>query len=121
VRRLLGKINCWGAVFAADPQVWSGDCVFDGDVATIQGIECLFRNVLGVITSLAGLAFGVMIVIGGFNLIFSGGEKSKIQAARTTLTLAFAGIALIIGAWFILLLIETVTGARVTEFTVPRP
>lgn len=114
------KINLWGAVFAADPLVWSDRCATDG-VATIQGFECLFQNVLRVATSLAGIAFGVMIVVGGFRMIFAGGEKGKVETAKNTITIAFAGLALVIAAWFILLLIETVTGARVTEFSVPGP
>lgn len=99
---------------------WGGDCVVD-DVATLQGFECIFRNLLSVITTLAGIAFGIMIVVGGFKLIFSGGDKQKIQGARSVFTSAFLGLALMIVAWFILLLIQEFTGIQVTKFEIPTP
>jgi hypothetical protein len=100
---------------------WGARCVSDGDVATIQGIECLFRNLLSVITTLAGIAFGVMLVVGGFKLIFAGGDKQELQAAKRVFTTAFIGLALMIIAWFILLLIQEFTGIQVTQFTIPGP
>ncbi len=99
---------------------WSGRCV-DGDVATLQGFECLFQNLLSVITTLAGIAFGIMIVIGGFKLIFSGGDKQQTQGAQRVITAAVIGLAFMIVAWFILLIIQTFTGIQVTQFTIPGP
>jgi len=115
------KRSYWqGIVFAADPQVWGGRCVV-GDVATIQGIECLFQNLLRVLTTVAGLAFGLMLIAGGFKLIFSGGNQKGVQSARNTIASAFLGLLLTLVAWFILRLIEEFTGAKVTKFTVPGP
>jgi len=90
-------------------------------VATLQGFECIFQNLLSVLTTLAGVAFGVMIVIGGFRLIFSGGDKQQIQGAQRVITAAVIGLALMIVAWFILLIIQTFTGIQVTQFTIPGP
>lgn len=106
-------------------QPWSGKCVYidpSGDeIATLKGLECLFQNLLGVITTLAGITFGIMIVVGGFKLIFAGGDKQKIQGAKRTFTFAVIGLALMIVSWFILLLIQEFTGVQVTEFTIPTP
>ena len=121
----LRKIFLRGPVFAADPLDWGGAlggrCVRDGDVATIQGFECLFLYIMRVAATLAGIAFGAMIVVGGFKLIFSGGDQAKTQAASKTLTFAAAGLALIIAAWLILKLIEVFTGVTVTDFIIPGP
>jgi len=121
---LLRKIFLGGPVFAADPLPWTGDCVYNpgvDDVATIQGIECLFINIMRVAATLAGIAFGVMIIVGGFKLIFSAGDQAKTQAAQKTLTFAIIGLIMIIGAWLALKLIEAFTGVRVTEFSIPSP
>lgn len=99
---------------------WGARCVTD-EVATLQGIECLFRNLLRVITTLAGIAFGIMLIVGGFKLIFAGGDKQKIHGAKQTFTFAVIGLALMIVSWFILLLIQEFTGIQVTEFTIPGP
>ena len=109
----------WGGVFAVQPENWQpGRCVING-VATIQGLECLFQNILRVLTTIAGLAFGLMIIIGGFKLIFAGGEQKGLQSAKNTLTFAFLGLVLIIVIWFVLKFIEHFTGMPVTKFEIP--
>lgn len=99
----------------------NSNCVSNTDVATLKGLECLFQNLLSVITTLAGFAFAIMLVVGGFKLIFAGGDKQKIQGAKNIFTYAVIGLALMIVAWFILVLIEEFTGIKVTIFTIPTP
>ena len=40
--------NFTKTVYAQSPKKWTGKCVasFDHEVATIQGLECLFYNIL---------------------------------------------------------------------------
>lgn len=109
------------ATFAQTTREWTGRCVVQGDVATIQGLECLFYNLLQVITSIAGIAFFIMFIIGGFQYLTSGGDQKKTAQASSTLTLTVMGLVGTIGAYFILKLIETFTGVRVTEFIIPGP
>lgn len=97
---------------------WSGTCVSDGDVATIQGFECLFANILKVVMGAAGLAFFAMLIVGGFKYITSEGDPKKIASASSTLTLAFVSVLGVIISWLILLLIQRFTGVNVTEFKV---
>lgn len=107
---------------AQTTQAWSDKCVGTGtssDVATIQGFECLFYNVLQVITALAGIAFFIMFISGGFNYLFSGNDDKKIAAAASTLTMAFVGLIGVIASYFILKLIQNFTGISVTDFIIP--
>jgi len=116
---VIKKRKYWqGIVFAADPEGWGSRCQIN-NVATIQGIECLFQNILRVFTTIAGLTFGLMLIIGGFKLIFSGGDQKGVQSAKNTLTYAFLGLILTLLAWFILRLIHEFTGVKVTEFSIP--
>lgn len=89
------------------------------DVATIQGFECLFYNLLQVVAALAGLAFFVMFVSGGFNYLFSGNDEKKVAAASSSLTMAVIGLVGVIASWFILQLIYKFTGVNVTNFIIP--
>jgi hypothetical protein len=100
---------------------WSGRCVSQGDVATIQGLECLFFNVLQVVAALAGLVFFFMFVSGGFKYLFSGGDDKKVAAAASSLTSAVIGLIGIIASWFVLQLIKNFTGVDVTNFVIPGP
>lgn len=92
-----------------------------GNVATIQGFECIFINILNIATSLAGLAVFIMLLVGGFKYLTSGGDPKASQSARNTLTYAIAGLVLVIAAWFILKFIAEFTGVEVTIFKIPGP
>jgi hypothetical protein len=98
---------------------WSGKCVASGDVATIQGLECLFGNILQVIVGLAGIIFFVMFVMGGFQYLFSTGDQKKAATASTTLTMAIMGLVGVVASYLILKLIQTITGANITNFVIP--
>ncbi len=98
---------------------WSGKCVAQGDVATLQGLECLFGNILQVIVGLAGIVFFVMFINGGFQYLFSSSDQKKVASASTTLTMAVLGLVGVVASYLILKLIQTLTGANVTNFIIP--
>lgn len=106
---------------AADPAAWSGRCVGgpNSDVATIQGLECLFYNLLQVIVYFAGIAFFIMFITGGFQYLFSSQDPKKVAAASSTLTMSIIGIFGIIASWFILRFITNFTGVNVIDFIIP--
>lgn len=114
-------------VLAQNTTAWTGRCVGSyypgvsnaGDVASIQGFECLFFNVLQVVAALAGLAFFVMFISGGFNYLFSGNDDKKVAAASSTLTMAIIGLVGVIASYFVLRLIQNFTGVSVTNFIIP--
>ncbi|HNY04207.1 MAG TPA: hypothetical protein PKI92_00405 [Candidatus Woesebacteria bacterium] len=107
---------------AQGTQAWTGRCVGTGtnsDVATIQGFECLFYNILQVIVTIAGLAFLFMFISGGYKYLFSGGESKAVAAASSAITSAFIGLIGVIASWLILKLIQDFTGINVTIFKIP--
>jgi len=107
--------------FAASKTTWSGNCVMsNGEIATIQGFECLFYNVMQVVVYLAGLVFLFMFITGGFKYMFASGDPKKIASASSTLTLSLLGLVGVIVSVLILRLIENLTGVNVTQFAVPQ-
>ena len=80
------------------------------DVATLQGFECLFYNILSVALRLIGLAMFLMLLFGGFKYLTSGGDPKAVEAAKATLTTAVTGLVLAVLAWFILSFISKFTG-----------
>lgn len=101
---------------------WSG-CVQNirgvGDVPTIKCFEVIFANILTVAVSLAVLALFIMLVVGGFKYLTSGGDQKATASAQQTITYAIAGIALMASAFIIFRIIEVFTGIKVTIFTIP--
>jgi len=97
---------------------WSGTCVENGDVATIKGFECLFKNMLQVIGWAAGICFFIMFIVGGFKYLTAGGDPKKAAVASSTLTLSIIGLIGVIVSWLIILLIKKLTGVNITNFTI---
>lgn len=92
-----------------------------GDVATIQSLQTLFGNAVRAVVSLAGIALFVMLVIGGYNFLFSTGDQKKLEQARGTITNAVLGLVIIVAGYIIMRVIEIFTGVNVTKFTIPGP
>lgn len=88
------------------------------DTATIKGFECLFSNAISVVLALAGIVLFVMFLIGGLRYLTSGGDPKATESAKGTLTHAIAGLVVLILAFLILKLIETITGVQLTIFKV---
>ncbi len=91
------------------------------DVATIQSLQTLFKNVVSAVVALAGVSLFVMLVIGGYNFLLSGGDQKKLEQARGTITNAVVGLIIIVCAYLILRVIEQFTGLTITKFSIPGP
>jgi len=96
-------------------------CLLNNDVATFKCLEVVFGNILTIAVSLAVLALFVMLIMGGFKFLTSGGDPKAAGSARQTMTYAILGIILMAVAYLIFRLIETFTGVTVTNFVVPTP
>jgi hypothetical protein len=111
------KIFLPSPVFAASN--WNTNCVTTDGVATIQGFECIFANILQIIVGAAGLVFLGMFIVGGFKYLTSGGDSKKTAAASSTLGLAVIGVVGVIASWLILKFISDFTGVNITQFSIP--
>ncbi len=85
-------------------------------VATIGSLASVFSNILQAVVALSGVVLFVMLVIGGFNFLFSGGDQKKLEKAKGTVTSAIVGLIVLICAYLILFFIKTFTGVDVTKF-----
>ncbi len=109
------------AVYAANS--W-GDCVktVNGvEVATLQCFEEVFKRILLFSSGIALLAFFIMLVIAALKLLTSGGNPKATESARNTMTYAFIGITVFVGAFIIIRLISVFTGVDLTHFAIPTP
>lgn len=109
---------------AQGPQAWKGVCVGgpQGDVATIQGFQCLIGNILSVTVTGIGLAGFVMLIVGAFTYQLSGGSSKSAETARNTITFAIVGLVVALSSFIILNLIAAFTGiSTITQFTIFSP
>ncbi|MDD3679246.1 MAG: pilin [Candidatus Shapirobacteria bacterium] len=92
----------------------------DSDVHQIQDIEEIVSRLLGLVVPFVGILLLLMLIAGGFQYITSGGETEQAQKAKKTLTYAFFGLVVVLGAWLIIRLLEEFTGLNLTTFQIPR-
>ena len=101
---------------------WSSDCFFEEgtQIATLQGFECIYKNLLRVIIPIGGIGAFIVILLGGFQYITSGGDPKQTQKAVSMITGAVTGIAVAVGIWFIFQIINAITGLNLLQFEDPR-
>jgi len=110
---------CPPVVHAQQPEPWDTTrCAVDG-VATLQGFECIFRNIVRILTPIAGLALFITLIVGSFQMLMAGSDPKQVQKAQKTLTSAILGLVVFFGIWFVLKLIQIITGVDVTKFEIP--
>lgn len=93
--------------------------VFAQPPAQLGDAVDIIENIIKLLAPAAAIAFLIMLIIGGFQFVTSGGDPKAAGAARTTLTYAVIGIVLVVAVWLILLVIKTVTGVNVTNVQIP--
>lgn len=92
--------------------------MFDIPAAGLNEIEAMVGNIISTAVGLGFIALLILLVMGGFKYLTSGGEPKAVQAAHQTLTWAILGIFFMAIAWLILQLISGFTGVNVTVFDI---
>lgn len=86
--------------------------------ARLCDLDFIFSRVVTAAVGLIGLAVFIMLLVGGFKLITSGGDAKATDSARNTITFAIVGLAFLVASFFILRFIKFFTGVDVLTFTV---
>jgi TRAP-type C4-dicarboxylate transport system permease small subunit len=86
--------------------------------ANFSDLEGMFSNLIGSLLSLAGIVLFLMLIIGGFKYITSGGNPEAAAGARRTLTYAIVGLIVVASAYLVLVIIQEITGAQVTQLSI---
>lgn len=80
----------------------------------------IFSNVIsttiGIITLIAIIWFIVQLLTGAVGIIGSGGDKNKIEQARTKITSGLVGLIVVIAGVFIVDLIGSLLGINILNF-----
>jgi hypothetical protein len=90
-------------------------------VAQISDLGGLFSRIVSLVLGFAGIVLFILLIVGGFRFITSGGDPKAVDAAKKTLTYAIGGLIVILVSYLILVLIKTITGVDVLNFSVVLP
>ncbi len=81
----------------------------------IRDIGVFTSNTLGVVLQIAGLATFGYLVFGGIEWITAGSDTKKIESARTRITNAITGLAIVASSWAIFILIDYFFGLNIVK------
>ena len=84
----------------AQETTWES-CSVNG-VPTLKCLEIIFGNIIKMSTSFIVLILFVMIVVGAFRYLTSGGNPEGLKKAQGTLKYAIIGVVLFVSAYLIL-------------------
>jgi hypothetical protein len=62
--------------------------------STDQGLNNTIRNIINVLSAIVGVVAVIMIIVGGFRYITSGGDSAQIASAKNTLLYALIGLVI---------------------------
>lgn len=125
-KSLVSAVALVSVLFRAVPAYAAGLCPDGSQFSSLCGInETSIQNLPGKIVNilliLAIVLALIYLVYGGIKWITSGGDKAKVEAARSHLTAAVVGLILAFLAYFILNIITYLfTGTTFSTFTIPR-
>lgn len=82
--------------------------VFGSDPANLCELANYLGRILGIVSAAFGFGFFIMIVVGGFRYLTSGGDAKAAESARRVMTYALLGLIMMFVAWIILLVIDLI-------------
>ena len=62
---------------------------------------------------LAAVISFILLIFGGFNVIVAAGDAKKAEQGKTALTGAVTGLLLVLGSFWIIQIIEVITGTNI--------
>ena len=77
-----------------------GDCTSDTATGT-EKIQTIVTTVVNIFSIVVGIVAVIMIVVGGFKYITSGGDSGNITSAKNTIVYAVIGLVIVALAQFI--------------------
>ena len=79
---------CAGANFSVTPQSCDGS-------AAESSVESIITTVINIFSLVVGFVSVIMIIIGGFKYITSGGNEGSVSGAKNTILFAIVGLVIV--------------------------
>lgn len=91
------------------------------DNMQITNLGAVVTSAIGLALIVAGILVFVFLVWGGIQWIMSGGDKAKTEEARSRITAALVGLAIVAAAWAVMQLVSYFFGIDLENPEIERP
>lgn len=89
-----------------------GGCTNPGTAGGTGKINTLITDIINIFSAIVGVISVIMIIVGGFQYITSGGDTGKVGTAKTTIIYAIVGLIVVAFAQFLVqFVLNKVTGS----------
>ncbi len=78
-----------------------GTAGYGNDMARPQGLENLISNIIKIILSFVGGIFLILVIVGGYGWMMSGGNEEKLKASQKRLLNGVLGMLIILTAYIL--------------------
>lgn len=79
----------------------STSCTLDSDNGGAGSLQTVAAKIVNLLSVVVGIVAVIMIIVGGFRYIASGGASDKVSGAKNTLIYAIVGLVIVALAQFI--------------------
>lgn len=86
---------CAGANLKLSTSGSNDECTRPGEKSNSKSIEDLIAQIINVLTVIVGIVAVIMIIIGGFKYITSGGDSGAVSSAKNTVIYAIVGLIIV--------------------------
>ena len=93
--------NCLSQGTGLDASGSGNDCTPASTSTSTDKINGIIKTVINVFSIVVGVVAVIMIIIGGFRYITSGGDSSNVSGAKNTIIYAIIGLVVVALAQFI--------------------
>jgi hypothetical protein len=92
--------TCLGADLQYDSQINSNECSFGGLDAN-EKLNQIISEIINFFSVIIGVIAVLMIIVGGFRYIISGGDSANVTSAKNTILYAIIGLIVVVFAQYI--------------------
>lgn len=90
-----------------------------GSDAGPPAIGSILGSVVGLFLILSFVATFLYLMLGGFDWVTSGGDKTKLQSARDKITNALVGLVIVGASWAVMMIVGNFTGIEFPNLPIP--
>lgn len=90
--------------------------------AELTGVDAgsFLNRIIGLVIAISGIVFFFLLLWGGLRYMLAGGDPKNTESARKILTSALIGLLIVVGAYFITILLGRVLGyTNILNPTIP--
>jgi len=85
----------------------------------VTQIEKLITSGFAIAVIIGAVVMFAMLILGGYAWMTAGGDKAKVEEARTRITNGLIGLAVVAAAWAIMTVVSNFFGVSFTSLNIP--